>query len=69
MGDRCRWRYDREVGRYWLPGCMGGAVYGESGCTCPTGPSRAELEDRVEKLEAEVTQLRAATVTKGTENG
>jgi len=31
----CHIEKDTETGkRYWLPRCMGGAVYGKRGCTC-----------------------------------
>ena len=54
----CRWRVDKKVGRYWLPECMGGAVYGPHGCTCPAGENGSEdIEERVERLEKQVKQL------------
>lgn len=61
MSDQCRWERDEEIGRFFLPGCMGGAVYGPERCTCPK-PVRAKkvalaLEERVERLEALVDQL------------
>lgn len=60
MSERCRWIRDPEIGRWHLPGCMGGAVYGPAQCTCsrPIKPSRAasidDLERRVERLERQV---------------
>lgn len=60
----CRWRIDKTIGRCWLPECMGGAVYGPHGCTCPTGKNVSEeLEDRVDQLEEQVKQLVAKTET------
>lgn len=59
---RCHWANDKVVGRFWFPGCMGGAVYGPNGCTCqrPSEKKRQDdierrldqLEDRMRKLEA-----------------
>lgn len=56
MSERCRWVRDPEIGRYHLPGCMGGAVYGPSGCTCarPIRPRDANIEDldnRIARIE------------------
>lgn len=56
----CRMRTDKYQGklvRYWLPECMGGAVYGRSGCTCPSKTDNNDLEDRVKKLEETVKKL------------
>lgn len=41
--------------RFFLPGCMGGAVYGRDGCTCPTGKGE---EQRIYELECEVAELK-----------
>lgn len=56
MADYCHYIRDKEAGRVFLPGCMGGAVYGPYGCTCEK-PSRSSLERRIEKLEKRVKQL------------
>lgn len=55
----CRWIKDQQVpgGKYHLPECIGAAVYGPDGCTCEPKLRRKELEDRVEKLEAQVRML------------
>lgn len=54
----CRFRVDKQVGRYWLPECMGGAVYGPHGCTCPTDKNgHDDWEERIERLEEQVKQL------------
>lgn len=48
------------AGRVHIPGCMGAAVYGPSGCTC--GASRqdrlASLECRIARLEARIDAAR-----------
>jgi hypothetical protein len=40
----CGYRRDEAGGsRFWVPECMGGAVYGRKGCTCERrGPRRVE---------------------------
>ena len=54
----CRFRVDKKVGRYWLPACMGGAVYGPHGCTCPSGTNGYyDMEERMDRLEKKVKQL------------
>lgn len=60
--SRCRFNIlDRASGvRYDLPGCYGGAEYGPAGCTCASGRSREDLEERVEALETLVRELTAA---------
>lgn len=64
MAEVCTWKRDHKIGRYFVPGCMGGAVYGEGGCTCDrkkntTAERIAQLERRVEDLTATVTRLEA----------
>lgn len=57
---RCRMRTDRYEGnliRYWLPECIGGAVYGRLGCTCPSKTDNNDIEDRVVVLEKKVRKL------------
>jgi hypothetical protein len=63
--SRCQWLTDPEIGRWFLPGCMGGAVYGESQCTC--GPPAGEpdgdeptIEDRLTAIETQLQRLAAA---------
>jgi hypothetical protein len=56
MADRCAWFTDPKIGRWFSPQCMGGAVYGEHRCTCPT--SRRSLTDRVAELECTVAELK-----------
>jgi len=46
---RCRLVFAKEVGWYWLPECMGGAVRGKQGCTCPS--------DRLDAIEARLADL------------
>lgn len=56
MSDRCSWQHDPQIGRWFLPGCMGGAVYGESQCTCPK-PGPKELDERLDALTDLVAEL------------
>lgn len=57
--SRCQFKNDPEIGRYHLPGCIGGAVYGPNGCTC--GPmDRAPKESSLIKdLERRIAALEA----------
>lgn len=45
--------------RVLIPGCMGAAVYGVSGCTCDRRRNQKRLEDRVAELERLVADLAA----------
>lgn len=50
----CRWMWDKEIGRWFLPECYGGLhAWGLSGCYCP----RPRPGDRIEKLEKRVKEL------------
>jgi hypothetical protein len=52
--------HDPEIGRWHLPGCMGAAVYGPEGCTCPSTSEedhRNELETRIASLEERLERL------------
>jgi len=41
-----------------IPGCMGGAVYGKSGCTCDSpGQQRDNLAKEIKALQARVLSL------------
>lgn len=65
MSERCH--SERGV---FIPGCMGGAVYGKRGCTCPPRNARDEIEKltaRVAKLERIVSDLRGSPSPGGTE--
>lgn len=62
MSERCHYETDPVIGRWFYPGCMGGAIYGKGGCTCRasiteknTRQRLRELSDRVSKLEAQLT--------------
>jgi hypothetical protein len=64
MSEVCTWRRDPAIGRWFLPGCLGGAVYGERGCTCDRRKNTAaeritQLEQQVEELKATVARLEA----------
>lgn len=53
MSDRCR-----TIKGVHIPGCMGGAVYGHSGCTCPSPSERKkDLDQRVKGLEYRLSEL------------
>lgn len=57
MSDRCRRVYDKEIGWFDLPGCMGAAVYGKSGCTCPKASKADEMEMRLQSIERAITKI------------
>lgn len=40
MKDKCHYIQVKGVGKVFIPGCMGGAVYGIEGCTCGDDPIR-----------------------------
>lgn len=60
--DRCRHIYASGT-RVYVPGCMGGAVYGISGCTCQPAPVRhnakqlEELSNTCDRLADAVKEL------------
>lgn len=60
---RCH-MHTAEGERFFLPGCMGGAVYGKDGCTCPKRSAKSteqivfELEERIADLEAQLPPKR-----------
>ena len=68
MDRPCYYIRDPEAGRVLIPGCMGAAVYGIGGCTCPKPPRPQRegpaIEGRVEKLEREIAELRALVARK-----
>lgn len=55
---RCHWHV-AEGERFFLPGCIGGAVYGSNGCTCGVRDKRISQEQRIFELEARVAELEA----------
>ena len=58
----CHHIYDAEAGRVLIPGCMGTAVYGLSGCTCPrrsAGEKRRDMEARLDLIEANLSSIEA----------
>jgi hypothetical protein len=57
----CRWMWDKEIGRWFLPECYGGLhAWDLSGCYCERPRNRLEaLESRIEELE------RAVALTNG----
>ncbi len=61
MNERCRWVTEKGE-RFYLPQCMGGAVYGSNGCTCPKPDKikeRNEMLQRISELEGRVRLLEA----------
>jgi hypothetical protein len=56
---RCHNITDPEVGVVHIPGCMGCAVYGHRGCTCPAKPRRNDVEKRLDALEKQLSELTA----------
>lgn len=52
---RCKYERDEQGNSYWLPQCMGGAVYGPDGCTCDE--TRMVIEDALELLPRIVERL------------
>ena len=55
--DYCHYENVPGVGRVFFPGCMGGAVWGDtSHCTCAR-PTKKDLEQRMAELEKKVKQL------------
>lgn len=59
----CRNERAPDGSKYWLPDCMGGAVYGEQGCTCTREPKKSKLEKKVEELEKRIAELESAKNT------
>lgn len=62
MTMRCSYVKDAECpgGKYFLPKCMGGAVYGIGSCTCGPRIRRKELEDEVKDLKRRIVELEKA---------
>lgn len=54
----CHWITDRQIGRVFIPECMGGAHNGMEGCTCRQTTPSQELEARVQQLERDLAALR-----------
>ncbi len=58
----CHMAIAPDGSRFWLPGCMGGAVAGRSGCTCRKVHRAREnpdfpLHERLDKLERRIASL------------
>lgn len=58
MADLCR-----NVDGVYVPGCIGGAVYGRWACTCDRAAHRKTLEQRIEALERRIKKLEKPTPT------
>ncbi len=50
----------RNVRGVYIPGCIGGAVYGRHRCTCDPIAHRKTMEERMEALERRVKMLEKA---------
>lgn len=63
--DRCYWHRDPEIGRVFIPGCIGGGVSGPDGCTCPdVAPTyRTMLKRKIAQIEADLAETRARLAT------
>ena len=59
----CRYERAPDGSKHWLPDCMGGAVYGEQGCTCERAPKKSKLEKKIEELEKRIALLEGAKNT------
>jgi len=70
MSGRCRRVYDAEIGWWDLPGCIGSAVYGPSGCTCPSPQSDKTIEERLRAVEEAIATIASVPTpnTKGAKN-
>jgi hypothetical protein len=59
-----------EGERFWMPECIGGAVYGKHGCTCDVKRAKADQLERIERLEKAVKELqRRLSTGPGDSNG
>jgi len=64
----CHWVKASDVpgGKFHVPGCMGAAVYGPSGCTCQRKSRAEEREDmraKIKALEKRIEKLEKSAVT------
>lgn len=70
---RCRWKTEPDGFRWFLPECWGGVIHGSEGCYCerPTGKAARSVEDRLDRLERAVAELRGQrpVVPRGTVAG
>ncbi len=54
MSDKpCYTHYENGKG-YYIPGCIGGAVYGRHACTCGCREKTERTRDQLEKEMAEI---------------
>lgn len=58
---RCGYMTDSEAGKFFVPQCIGGAVYGPGGCTCNPKAQRKALEQKLIELEEHVAKLEKRT--------
>jgi len=52
---KCHYITVKDLGRVFIPGCMGAAVHGKHKCTCASNGKGTE--ERIVKLEATVKKL------------
>ena len=66
----CRWMWDKDIGRWFLPECWGGVNAGPDGCYCKDGeePSdkEASLDERFAAIEERLARIEQAVTEKGT---
>ncbi len=69
----CHYVNDPQAGRVLIPGCMGAAVYGRRGCTCPKVGRETEMEivhKQIARLEKKIKELERSCIKNvSTENG
>lgn len=54
---KCHYEYIKGL-RVFIPGCMGGAVYGLYGCCCPSNTeNKQELYEMIQDLTERVDEL------------
>jgi hypothetical protein len=59
---RCRYVYDKEAGKVWIPGCWGG-LYGPDGCHCSNEPTtfagfeKQKYNETVSSLKAQLNEV------------
>lgn len=64
---QCTWAEEESGFRFFLPNCMGGAVYGPNGCTCDRGgididealENAKHFEEQNRKLRSKIADLEA----------
>lgn len=63
----CHYYTDKDGTRYFIPGCMGRAVYGEDRldkCTCNKGKSYAQILDEIREQVEELASNQAKIISR-----